>query len=126
MLAGDESGAQRLSWGSREPEAAAKGAATTADDGSVQDWLNRAILTAYDVGADDARMRAQLLTESSLASEAAFAREFDVLRKNYPKRREFPCFQVGAMPEGLAEDKKKPLNKLLATLGFTLAIREES
>lgn len=77
--------------------------------------LSEAVLGSYDVRDDDARMREKLL---GLEGEP-LRQAFDTLRKDYPKRREFHCFS--AYVEGEVSDpqiEKKPLNKVLATLGF--------
>ena len=72
--------------------------------------MREAVLGAYDIRGDDACMREQLqnLTGNELR------KGFDALRKNYPKRREFHCFYT----ELNTHIEKKPLNKVLATLGF--------
>ncbi|MBU3070808.1 4-phosphoerythronate dehydrogenase [Aestuariicella sp. G3-2] len=88
----------------------------------LQSTVNQIILQAYDVGEDDRRMRSKLLGDECQQSSQAFAQGFDELRKHYPKRREFPCFQVDLSSENFPADKKKSLNKLLATLGFDLTI----
>lgn len=87
---------------------------------SVQALVNAVILQAYDVKADDQRMREKLLSDVCRASAEAFAQGFDALRKHYPKRREFPCFQLDQQATELDEDIKKPLHRVLAALGFTL------
>lgn len=93
------------------------------DSGDVlQSTVNQIILQAYDVGEDDRRMRTKLLGNDCRQSAQAFAQGFDELRKHYPKRREFPCFQVDLSSKNFSSDKKKSLNKLLATLGFDLTI----
>lgn len=91
---------------------------------SESECINNAIIDAYDVGQDDQRMRESLLNIEDGGS-GDFASRFDGLRKHYPKRREFHCFSVEALPETLPQAEKKSLSKTLATLGFTLAIREE-
>lgn len=48
----------------------------------------QAISSAYDIAADNQRMRTAL-AESDKPAEA-----FDRLRKNYPERNEFSCYQV--------------------------------
>ncbi|WP_439133695.1 4-phosphoerythronate dehydrogenase [Pseudomaricurvus sp.] len=90
--------------------------------GDVQAFINQAILSAYDVAGDDQRMRTELMSDACLQSPEAFAHGFDRLRKRYPKRREFPCFRVDLSSVAFPADKKKSLNKLLATLGFDLTI----
>lgn len=85
---------------------------------TLQQWVNAIILQAYDVAQDDQRMRAALLSADCLASTEAFAQAFDALRKHYPKRREFPCFQPDLSAMGWSAEQKKPLNTVLAALGF--------
>jgi len=72
--------------------------------------MRQAVLAAYDIRGDDARMREQLqnLPVNQLRQG------FDALRKNYPKRREFNCFSTVAK----THIEKKSLNNVLATLGF--------
>lgn len=72
--------------------------------------MRQAVLAAYDIRDDDARMREQL--QNLLANE--LRQGFDALRKNYPKRREFHCFRT----ELNSQIEKKSLNNVLATLGF--------
>lgn len=90
----------------------------TAADRDIQTLVNDIILQAYNVRADDLRMRELLLSDACQASAEAFAQGFDALRKHYPKRREFACFEVDL--QGVAESQKKPLSAVLAALGFTL------
>lgn len=56
---------------------------------SIQDVLRQAVRVAYDIEADDARLRA---TQTLPEAERALA--FDQLRKEYPIRREFARFVV--------------------------------
>ena len=72
--------------------------------------MRQAVLAAYDIRCDDARMREQL--QNLPAHE--LRQGFDTLRKNYPKRREFHCFCTQLIPH----IEKKSLNNMLATLGF--------
>lgn len=77
--------------------------------------LSEAVLGSYDVREDDARMRAVL---QGLEGEA-LSQAFDRLRKEYPTRREFHCYAVSLNSDlSEAQIEKKPLNKVLATLGF--------
>lgn len=91
-------------------------------DGGLMEIVNQTILAAYNVSDDDRRTRAALGHESCRESEALLSERFDQLRKGYPKRREFPCFSIESIPNRLPQNEKKSLSKLLATLGFTLAI----
>lgn len=115
LLRTDASGQQSLTL----PPAAEVVEEKTADE-IVRHWVNALILQAYDVAGDDRRMREALLAPACLASAEAFARGFDALRKHYPKRREFPCFRVDLSAAGLPAEIKKPLNEVLAALGFAL------
>lgn len=89
--------------------------------GSVQALANGLILQAYDVKADDRRMREKLVSPSCQASADAFALGFDALRKYYPKRREFPCFHIDLQAARLPDDKKTALGAVLVALGFSRA-----
>ena len=62
----------------------------------LQSW-QQAALHAYDPRADDARLRAALL-----APPASRAAAFDRLRRDYPARREFSAWRVGAAGFALA------------------------
>jgi len=61
------------------------------------DWLHRLVRQAYDLAADDARMRA--LIARPPADQGAY---FQKLRATYPTRRELRCFSVGreSIPSG--------------------------
>jgi erythronate-4-phosphate dehydrogenase len=67
--------------------------------------INSSLLDIYDVTADDAAMRALAMREGTTAQG------FDVLRKNYPKRRELSHFRVS--PE-------HAMAGVLKALGFEL------
>ena len=82
-----------------------EGVAGVLPDGSAR-W-QRAVLAAYDVRADDARLRASLVAEPSLRAAA-----FDRLRKDYPERREFSAWTC-------AEDLGPELARQLRALGFS-------
>lgn len=75
-------------------------------DATQPGWrqLNALILQAYDVARDDALLR-------QAAASADPAAQFDLLRKNYPVRREFSWFSPAP---GLAPD----VRAAAATLGF--------
>lgn len=92
----------------------------------VNDVVNRAITSAYCSTEDDQRTRAVLGESISRNSDEVRSKLFDQLRKTYPKRREFHCTVITKLPESLSQKEKKSLSNTLATLGFTLAIREES
>ncbi len=94
--------------------------------GIPQEVINQTILAAYRVAEDDRRTRDQLTTEVCRLHSKVLAQNFDALRKTYPKRREFSCFEIGSLPKHMNQTEKKSLSKTLATLGFTLASREES
>lgn len=79
------------------------------------DWqvIRTAVLQAYDIRTDDARLRA------AAAEAEPIAKSFDLLRKNYPKRREFYNYRLTEGRAGSAEwAKSKPLSQSLAALGF--------
>lgn len=52
--------------------------------------IREAVLACYDVAADDQRMRGALLHK-----DTSTAASFDLLRKNYPERREFSRAAIG-------------------------------
>ncbi len=67
-----------------------------------------AIRGSYDIRADDARLR-----EGLALDDDAWGRHFDLLRKNYPRRREFANYTI-------AEKFDNPVARelLLSALGF--------
>ena len=73
--------------------------------------IRAAVLAAYDVCADDARLR-----ELPGLSPADRPDYFDRLRKEYPVRREFSAIRV--MVDGLTDD----LERVLSQLGFPVAV----
>ena len=73
--------------------------------------FSAAIQAVYDVKADDRRFRLAM-NASNTAVEQAEA--FDGLRKYYPERREFSCYQV------LSDSHSHRLNQWLAATGFQL------
>lgn len=75
------------------------------DDASTQ--LRKAVLSVYDIIADDSRMREILNLPTT--EHAAF---FDGLRKSYPIRLEFPYAEVAEKTEEIAAE--------LSGIGFTL------
>jgi len=76
--------------------------------GTDEDALRQAVLTVYDIEADDARLRQ--LTATPEAEQGAY---FDRLRKEYPVRREFTNTTVVGASAGAASK--------LAKLGFQTA-----
>ena len=64
---------------------------TEADD--VAAAMKEAVLACYDIGKDDQAFRGALLHGSS-SVDADGAVAFDRLRKQYPLRREFSCYQI--------------------------------
>lgn len=72
------------------------------------EFLAACVHRAYDIQADDRRLRAALL-------EADPAKAFDRLRREYPVRHEHQAFHVTALPEG-----KRDLRSRLQGLGFRL------
>ncbi|MGH1371189.1 MAG: 4-phosphoerythronate dehydrogenase [Cellvibrionaceae bacterium] len=89
-------------------------------EGTCEQVANQAITMAYDVRADDRRTRDTLGAQACRDSNVVLAKRFDQLRKAYPKRREFPCFTIDALPRAFSSTQKKSLSKTLATLGFIL------
>ncbi len=75
----------------------------TASDG---EFLAACVRAAYDISADDARLRAALETPDPGAA-------FDRLRKQYPVRHEFHRYQVTGLPS-----EKRELRSRLLGLGF--------
>ncbi len=72
--------------------------------------LNEAVRYAYDIAADDQRLREAILREDR--SKEARGQYFDKLRHEYPIRREFSNYRVRIMPALL-----RPYEQLSA-LGF--------
>jgi erythronate-4-phosphate dehydrogenase len=69
--------------------------------GELPAWAaswQQAVLSAYDLRADDARLRASLISDPSRRAAA-----FDQLRKEYPERREFSAWRCGKAPRALAQ-----------------------
>lgn len=95
-------------------------------EGDLFDVVNHAISAAYDICSDDRRTREALGAQACRNSGAQLSSCFDQLRKSYPKRREFHCFHIEALPRHFLPAQKKSLSNVLATLGFTLASREET
>lgn len=81
------------------------------------DWaLEKALRSVYDVRDDDARMRNMLRVAHIAADSAAACRAgFDLLRKDYPLRRENPLLSIGLDREASSE-----LRALLQAAGFSL------
>ena len=78
---------------------------------TVNSGLTQAILAAYDIREDDARLRAAVNMEGGLAVQ------FDLLRKHYPKRREFHSWAL-SFEKSMSSKEKKSLSNTLATLGL--------
>lgn len=70
------------------------------------DFRQTCIERAYDIAADDKRLRQALASAEPAAA-------FDRLRREYPVRHEFPAFRVTALPRDKAQ-----LGKSLNNLGF--------
>lgn len=79
--------------------------------GPVDDaaFLAGCVAQAYDIGADDARLRAALREDDP-------GKAFDRLRREYPARHEFTAYRVSGLPEA-----KRDLASRLAGLGFRLS-----
>ncbi len=77
-------------------------------EGDVWSALKDLIPQVYAIAEDDRRLRD--LAASAERGEADFAKGFDQLRKQYPKRREFGNYQVSAV--------SKEADARLAALGF--------
>lgn len=75
--------------------------------------LTEIVPRCYDLAGDDERLRTALAEPS-----VDIAKAFDLLRKHYPKRREFCHFTVFA--DCIAEEKEKQrLEQSLAALGYS-------
>jgi len=79
-------------------------------DATVETALDAVVRRAYAITRDDADLRAFL-------DDADFATSFDLLRKRYPVRQEFPGFTVRDLSVTDAEKKNSVAQKLSA-LGF--------
>lgn len=86
------------------------------------DWvLQKALRSVYDVRDDDARMRRMLQVAQTAADPAAACcAGFDLLRKDYPLRRENPLLTIG-----LDEAASADLGPLLQAAGFSLTLRDK-
>jgi erythronate-4-phosphate dehydrogenase len=69
-----------------------------------------AVRASYDICADDARMRRALELDDPRARASAF----DRLRKEYPRRREFATWRIGAT------SASRPIVPVLEELGFVV------
>jgi erythronate-4-phosphate dehydrogenase len=78
---------------------------------AVTAMLRKAVFSAYDIRADDARLRAMLALPS--AEQPAY---FDRLRRNYPVRREFPANSV------LVNAAGSECEQVLRELGFPVVV----
>jgi erythronate-4-phosphate dehydrogenase len=75
-----------------EPQDSALSLQITETDNVVA-AMKEAVLACYDIGKDDQTFRGALLhSRSSIDADGAVA--FDRLRKQYPQRREFSCYQI--------------------------------
>lgn len=72
---------------------------------AARSW-QEAVLSAYDVSGDDARLRASLVVHPDSRGAA-----FDRLRKEYPDRREFSAWSCEDLPE--------PIARQLRAIGFS-------
>ncbi|MDQ3000575.1 MAG: 4-phosphoerythronate dehydrogenase [Fibrobacterota bacterium] len=80
-----------------------------ADLGSDNAFRRHCAHAAYDILADDKRLRVSF-------SEADAAKAFDRLRRDYPIRHEFPSYRVRGLP-----GEKRELRSRLEALGFRMA-----
>lgn len=71
-------------------------------------FSHHCVATAYDILADDARLRNALADPDP-------GKAFDRLRRDYPIRHEFPAYTVMGLPE-----EKRVLRSRLAGLGFRI------
>lgn len=92
------------------------GQVLTVEDAGVA-ALRVAILGSYDITGDDRRMREALAVDDPEKRAAAF----DRLRKQYPPRREFSCYQIDS-----SEQLQPQLRAYLKALGFELKLSSES
>lgn len=82
------------------------------------DWaVQKALRSVYDVRDDDARMR-RMLQAAKIAADPATAccAGFDLLRKEYPLRRENALLTIG-----LGDQASADLTRLMRAAGFRLA-----
>jgi erythronate-4-phosphate dehydrogenase len=75
--------------------------------GGDEDLVRQAVLSVYDIERDDEALRRAMLVETR-------GQEFDLVRKNYPNRREFYNTVVTVSKDRVAAARK------LAGLGFTV------
>jgi erythronate-4-phosphate dehydrogenase len=79
-----------------------------ADMGSDAAFLQHCAAAAYDIAADDRRLRDSF-------DESDPGKAFDRQRRDYPVRHEFPSYRINRLPEG-----KRELRSRLAALGFRI------
>jgi erythronate-4-phosphate dehydrogenase len=79
-----------------------------ADMGSDAAFLQHCVAAAYDITADDRRLRDSF-------GESDPGKAFDRQRRDYPVRHEFPSYRINRLPEG-----KRELRSRLAELGFRI------
>lgn len=84
-------------------------------DPTATEWQTAQSLIArvYDIAADDARLREAARAAHAFGDQAsaAIGAAFDLLRKHYPRRREFHNYQVALAPDA-------PVRSWLSALGF--------
>lgn len=78
--------------------------------------IKKAVLNAYDIRHDDERLR-QMLDQPQQQQRGAY---FDQLRKNYPVRREFSCYEL------VTSEDRASLNQCLQQLGFKVEAADPS
>ncbi|MEK7728211.1 MAG: 4-phosphoerythronate dehydrogenase [candidate division KSB1 bacterium] len=79
---------------------------------ATEKLLQEAVRHAYDIAADDQRLRAGILGEDRSMEERG--KYFDKLRHDYPIRREFPNYRVRL------EQEDNNIRRRLRALGFCL------
>jgi erythronate-4-phosphate dehydrogenase len=82
---------------------------TYADLGSDNAFRRHCVHTAYEILADDKRLRDSF-------SETDAAKAFDRLRRDYPIRHEFPSYRVRGLP-----GENRELRSRLEALGFRIS-----
>ncbi|WP_455204801.1 4-phosphoerythronate dehydrogenase [Kaarinaea lacus] len=80
-----------------------------------QQAISKAVFNAYDIHNDDARLR-QVLDQPKEQRGAYF----DQLRKNYPVRREFSCYEL------VTSEDRVSLNQCLKQMGFKVEAADPS
>lgn len=86
------------------------------NESSIQNALNKAIIAGYDIDTDDTNMRASITPSLNTKDSGT---KFDLLRKNYPQRREFSAYCVGFSAQNeLTGIQKNLIKSQLQDLGF--------